>query len=680
MKKKEFFRGFVIFYLVLGLSAGAYAKEAVDDLSLADLMNLEMTTATKRKISVRKAPAIATVITAAEIRSMGARNLTDVLKMVPGFGVSILSSGRSSFEVRGIRTATNEKILVMMDGHRLNEPYDGSAITNLFDTLSVENAKQIEIIRGPGSALYGANAFVAAVNIITKDAEDTDGVEVTAAAGSFDTKTISVVGGKSFEKFKIAGSVEYVDTDGTKPTIDADRFAGKPFSKTPGEANLYLEQTDAFLKASYGNLIFRGHFMDRDKGSYIGVAQALTDGNEYPQQNFWTDMEYSYSFTDRASAKFRIYYDHFKSDVSLKLLPEGVPGFPDGMIGKPHLKIGTTGTELQSDMDMFKGNHLIIGVNYEYTEQYDVGQVTNFNPWTNAPLGSLQDVSSWGNFNKDVTRKVWAVYIQDEWTITENLNLTAGVRHDHYDDFGGTTNPRLGVVWNFLKDADFKLLYGQAFRAPSFVELYNDGNPTVIGNPNLQPEEIKTYEAALEYRLKNSHGIGLTYFHNDIDNLITRDTATPAHYINKGGAKVEGIEVGLWGKYSADNYWKLSYTYQNPKDADTDARLPDVPSQRASLSVNYGFTKYLSGHTDILWTGGRPRIANDPRPDSSSYTTVDLTLIAKNFYKTLEIRGMIHNLFDERYTDPDTTGAAQLIPGDYPREGISAMIEVGYKF
>ncbi len=645
--------------------------------------DVSIITATKRKISVRKAPAVATVVTAAEIRSMGARDIMDILKTVPGFGVSINPSGGYMFEVRGVRTAENEKVLFMIDGHRMNTPFWGSG-TGEFNMLSVENIKQIEVIRGPGSALYGANAFVAAINIITKNADDTDGVEVTAAGGSFDTKKFSLVGGKSFEKFEIAGSIYNADSDGPRLTIDADRFAGKPYSKTPGKTDCYLKQNEVFLKASYGDLTFTGQYFDKERGTYIGFGNALTDGSVYSHKNFWTELAYSRSFTDKASAKFRIYYDRFEEtdDSRIMVFPEGYPGFPEGMFGCPSFKNRTVGTEIQSDLDLFKGNHLIAGFNYEYIEQYDVKRVANFNPWTAppAPLGSAQDISSWGNFNKDVTRKVWAVYLQDEWEIRENLNLTAGVRHDHYDDFGGTTNPRFGLVWNFLKDADLKLLYGQAFRSPSFQELYNDGNPSSIGDPNLQPEEIKTYEAALEYRLKNFHGISLTYFHNDIDNLITRDSGTPARYLNKGGAKADGIEVGLSGKYSPDNWWKLSYTWQDAKDSDTDEDLPDVPSHRAGLSVNYGFTKYLDAHADILWTGERPRVSGDDRGDMPSYTTVDLTLIAKNFYKGFEIRGMVHNLFDEEYEDPDTTGAAKLIPGDYPREGISALIEVGYKF
>ncbi len=677
----------VFFSIPCALPAAEEKTSEVDELSLYELRNLEtfMVTATKRKISVRKAPAIATVITADEIRNMGARDLMDVIKMVPGFGVSMSVEGRHMFEVRGISTVMSEKILMMIDGHRVNDPYTGSAFGWLFDYLSVEKIRQLEIIRGPGSALYGANAFVAVINVITKEADDIDGIEAGVAGGSFDTKKVSLLGGRSFKDkdFKIFGSVNYTDTDGLDVTIKADSIAGQPFSKTPGKADLSLEQTETFLKMSYGDLIFRGHFLQKDRGAYIGFANALTaDENSIVHKNFWSDLTYAKSFTDKFSASFRAYYDHFdESGEPVKLFSEGFPGYPDGMMSRTHLEDSTVGTELQFGLDLSEKNHLIAGFNFERIRQHDVSHTANYNPFTMEPLGSLQNVSSWANYNREITRELWAVYLQDEWAVTDNLNLTAGVRHDNYDDFGGTTNPRFGLVWNFLRDADLKLLYGQAFRAPNFVELYNDGNPVVLGNPELKPETIKTYEAALGYRFGDSYAINANYFRNETDDLIVWDTSTsPGTYMNRGSAKVDGVEVVLTGKYTPANYWQLTYTWQNPKDADTDEDLPNVPSQRAGFSVNYEVCKYLNAHADILWTGKRPRVSGDDRGDMPSYTTVDLTLIAKNFYKGFEIRGMVHNLFDEEYEDPDLSGAQKLIPYDYPREGISALVEFSYRF
>ena len=264
------------------------------------------------------------------------------------------------------------------------------------------------------------------------------------------------------------------------------------------------------------------------------------------------------------------------------------------------------------------------------------------------------------------------------------MNLTAGVRYDHYSDFGGTTNPRIGLVWSFLENADIKLLYGQAFRAPNFAELYNINNPVNKGNKDLDPETIKTFEAGTAAHLMDKFTVNLNYFHNDIEDLIIWDPSTvppaPALHINAGTAEIDGVEVILSGNYSSENYWNLSYTYQDPRDGDTGASLPYVPNHRATAAINYGLNRYLNLHTDILWTGKRPRSAGDTRDDVDSYTTVDLSLTVKDFYKTLEIQGAIHNLFDKEYVDPDTSGAAQLVPNDFPRGGISTMVNISYKF
>lgn len=636
-----------------------------------------LVTATKRKISLRKAPAIATVITADEIRNMGAKSLHEVMKMVPGFDITISQVGRYMYGVRGIRTVSSEKLMVMIDGHRLNEPITGSAVSQLFMDLSVEKAKQIEIVRGPGSALYGANAFVAVINIITKDADDIDGAEINLAGGSFDTQNVNVTGGKNFEEdgFRFYTNVDYFKTDGPGVTIESDMIGGS------GEADQSLEKTDAFLKMSYGDLTFKGQFTRRDGGVYIGFANTLTDDNIFRHTGYWGDLSYSRTLTDNFAITARGFFDHYEQEAYLEIFPEGFPGYPDGMIGSPNAKDRTLGTELQFDLDLSDSNHLIFGACYEHIKQYDVTHITNFDPWTFAPIGPVQDVSSWGNWNKDVTREIWAVYIQDEWWVDDNLGLTAGVRYDNYDDFGETVNPRAGLVWTVVEDLDLKFLYGQAFRAPNMTELYNDANPSAMGNTDLDAETIKTYEFNVGYTFKKFHSINVNYFYNDIENLIILDSSqSPARYMNKGGAEVHGIESTITGRYSADNYWQLTYTWQNPEDSETGEDLADMPTHKATFSVNYGFSKHLNAHADLLWTGERPRTSGDTRDDTPSYTTVDVSLIAKNFYEGLEMQWTVCNLFDEEYEDPDMSGAAQFVRYDHPRAGFSAIMDVRFRF
>lgn len=646
-----------------------------------------LVTATKRPTSLRKAPATATIITADEIRNMGARNLLDVLKMVPGVGISTNEFGANMVEVRGIRTATVEKILVMIDGHSLNKNFTGSALYNVDDMLPMENIRQVEVVRGPGSALYGNSAFVATINIITRNAEEIDGVELKSGGGTSDTFKGNLIGGKAIgDNLTLSGSLDHYQTNGPKLTVAADALTGTGYSMAPGAPNLKFRQTDAFLKIGYGDFSFRGQYVTRKKNLFIGLQSALSDdSNKDSIESYWGEAAYDLQLGEDLSVNLKLYYDHYKQDPFVKLFPAGYSGaFPEGVIARPFVKDQTIGGEVQIDWDVFAGNHLIAGISYEYLRQYDVKLLANYNA-TLTDLGPVQEVNNW---NRDVTRQIWALYLQDEWQLPYDINLTAGVRYDHYSDFGDTLNPRVGLVWSFLENADMKLLYGQAFRAPNFQELYNINNPVVIGNSGLKPEKIQTYEAGLAWRLSRFFVANLNYFYSSIDDLIGwNTTTTPAVNANVGKSETQGIELGLNGVYGTDLYWKLNYAWQDPRDADSGRRLPYVPAHRAGASINYAPIKYVNLHADLLWTGPRPRDKGDSRTEMPDYTTVDLAVTLKNFYNTLEIQATVRNLFDKRYRDPDTSGGlanmagtGPKVPGDFPREGISGFVTAAYKF
>lgn len=641
----------------------------------------DIVTATKRSTVLRKAPAIATIISAEEIRDMGARNLLDVLKMVPGFGVSTNEFGIHMVEVRGIRTALNEKILVMVDGHAQNKTLTGSALYNLSDLLPTEHIKQIEVVRGPGSALYGSNAFVATMNVITRDADEINGLEVKAGGGSFDTYKGNITGGKLFsQKLSIAGSIDHIKTNGANLTVHADSLTPTPPSLAPGKPDLRFRQTNAFLKVGYGDLSFRGGYSNRKKNTYVGLAYALVNPEAYDKTDtFWGELAFAFGIAEGASANIKLKYDHYHQDPYARILPRGAYGiYPDGMVGRPLAKDRTLGAEMQFDWDIFKGNHLILGIAYENMRQYDVKQLANFDPNTLAPIGPIREVANW---NKNVIRTVWAAYIQDEWQIYERVNLTVGARYDTYSDVGSALNPRAGLVWNFLEKADMKLLFGTAFRTPNFNELYNINNPVQVGNPNLKPEKITTYEVGLTYRFAKWFAADMNYFYSKIRDLIVWDSSTaPAVYANAGQAKIQGIETALYGAINATANWKLHYAHQDAGDAVTGKKLPYVPANRAMASINYVASRHLNLHSSVLWTGQRPRDIGDTRPDMPAYTTVDLAATVKNIVNNMEWQLAIHNLFNKKFQDPDTSGSLNKVPGDFPREGISALLSMTYKF
>lgn len=648
----------------------------------------ELVTATKRSISLRKAPANATIVTADEIRNMGARNLLDVLKMVPGIGLSINEFGANMIEVRGIRTAVSEKILFMIDGHSLNKNINGSALYRVADLLPLDYIRQVEVVRGPGSALYGNSAFVATINIITRNAEEIDGLEAKTRAGSYNTYKGNLVGGKAIgDNLTVVGSLDHQQSHGAEMTVEADTLTGTPYSLAPGPVHLDFRQTDTFLKVGYGDLSFQGQYLTRKEDLYIGIASALTDDSSYAQvDNFWGELAHSLQLAQGFRSNLKIYYDQYEQDPSVKIFPNGFAGvFTGGMIGRPQATDRTFGVQQQFDWDPTRTNHLIAGVSFEELRQVDTRQLANFDPETFAPLASIREVANW---NRNGDRQIWAAFLQDEWQLPGRINLTAGVRDDHYSDFGNTVNPRVGLAWSFMDNADLKLLYGQAFRAPNFQELYNINNPVVVGNPDLEPERITTYEAGPSWRFNRYLATSLTYFHSTIENQIGWDVSmTPAVNANMATSETQGVELGLNGAFDTELHWKLHYAWQDPLNADTGERLPYVPSQRASAGIDYAPTRYVNLHTDLLWTGPRPRDIGDDRPEMPSYTTVDLAVTFKNFYRKLSVQTTVHNLFDHRYDDPDTSGGpvnlagtGPKVPGDFPREGISWFLTISYGF
>ncbi len=646
----------------------------------------ELTTATKRPTSVRKAPAIATVITAEEIRNMGARDLLDVLKMVPGIGISISEYGPYMVEMRGIRSTVNEKILVLIDGHSINRAsYFGSSLDNFASNLPIEGIRRVEVIRGPGAALYGNSAFVAVINIVTRTPEEVDGLEVNSGGGSFGTYRANMVGGKVIgDKLRVAGNVEYYRTDGAQLTVPVDALSVNPnpliarYSQAPGAVNLKAEKSGAYVMLEYNGLSFRGQYLTKKRGTYIGRTFILTgrDG-EVQYDNYWGELAYEKRLTDTLSANIKVSYDYNNQYPNLLFYPSGFRGsFPQGGIERPLLKFDVIGAELQLDWEPFSGNHLITGFSFDQQRQYEIQQLTNFNLQTIAYLGSVQEVVPW---MKSATRQTWGVYMQDEWKLPHQINLTAGVRYDHYSDFGDTVNPRAALVWSFLDNAELKILYGQAFRAPSFAELYLI-NVQLSGNPDLKAERIETYEGGVGWRFSRYLGVEANYFYSTITDQITIDNSTTGHYYNTGTSITQGIELGANGIASKEFSWKLNYAYQDPRNAITGRHLPYVPSQRGSASVTYTPVKYFTTTAGLIWIGPRPRDTGDTRADSPSYATIDLSATLKNFYKTLEIRGAVYNLLDTRYSDPDTSGALKRVPGDFPREGISCMTTVSYRF
>jgi len=642
--------------------------------------------ATKSETTIGSAPGIITVITSEQIKQMGFRTLADVLKTVPGFDISMDKSGQKNIAVRGVLDIDSPKVRVMIDGHSINEPGSGGASWNFYD-LVVENIRRIEIIRGPGSALYGQNAFLAVINVITKDTDDIDGFQWTASGDNFNMQNYNMLFGKEIGDLKISGFFDYLDTEGPSEKIEQDILFPAAFSNSPGRSQNEKEKTDLNLKLSYKGLELKGKYMKNRREGYIGFADALSDDTEWKDTYIFSELTYPLRLSDKFTIVPRTYYDQYKGDWLVESRPEGFfiepfPGFqvvyPDGIKISARIKYRTIGFENQVNYNVFEGNDLTFGFQYEWIHQHEINSDANIHPLTFEPLPSFRDFSKDLPLARKATRQIWSLYLQDEWNITNDIDLTVGVRYDHFTRFGGTTNPRVGLAWRFMEDAYMKCLFATAFRAPNFNKLFLVNNPAELGNPSLDPEEVNTFEVGVGYNFTKRISGSVNYFFNRIRDRIVLDKGSPRQWQNSGGARVKGIEAEVkagFGKDNKDNYAYANYTFQDAEETRDRNRLPDVPIHKANLGINAVVTKYVNANLHTFFSGPRPRESGDIRHDLPSYALVDLTFIGKNFLDNFEIRGSVHNLFDKSYEDP---APLHTVPTDYPQQGTSFFLELRF--
>ena len=659
----------------------------------------EVTIATRHETQIRKAPSIVTVITDEEIKNLGYRTFAEILRTVPGFEILKKADfGEVVPAVRGLAGA--DKVRVMLNGHLVNNPLGGGAFSN-FDDFPVESIKRIEIIRGPGSAMYGENAFTAVINIITKDAKDIDGVKVSSGYGSFDTYEENIVFGKTYGNVNLSGMVHYRQSGGFDGIVESDSqtridnsFGFPAASQAPGRVEDWRQEYNLNLKADYKGVYFEGLYSNKNRGPFIGPQYALNDESDVETNYVFGEVGYKKTFEERLTFKPSVYYDQFDNNTYIESFSEGVTlpldtngdgvydkfnTYPDGLIGNGRVTQKIVGTEIPFDYELFDGNVITLGLEYRLISQTNVRFSSNFHPATYAPLDSLQDFSDTYPFLKEATRRIWSIYLQDTWDITDTINLTLGARHDQYNDFGGATSPRSGLTWAFMEDASLKLLYGEAFRAPSFLEMFTTNQPAIQGNENLAPERIRTYELGLSYKFNKHVSSSVNYFFNDVKDLIVLRTLESAQntsrYENFGDAHIQGVEMETKVDITKGNYVFMNYTFQSPEDDNGDD-LPFVAKHKGNFGVNVHYWKYVNTNLSTFVSGRRFREEDDTRDDLPAYALLNLSVIGKEFVKSMEVYGTVYNLLDKDNSDPGPTS----IPEDLPRPGRTFFIGLSYQF
>ncbi len=680
------------------------SNQSVKELSLFFTpKQLTLTTATLSLKSVSQAPALVTVVSDEEIERMGARDLSDVLSRLPGFSVMVNKIGNPVIVVRGLKTY-GEKILLLIDGHPVNSIDSGSASWT-FANMPVDDISKIEVIRGPGSALYGENAFIAVINVITKGFIPKNPIYSTqeelslkqpksfvrVSYGSFVSRSVSMFTGANGEDWAVTAYARFYKTNGERDLVLADALSGttlSQYSLAPARLQDWRERQDIDLKFQYKELTWHTRFLHKRQGPFIGFTDILTNGSKRDYLYAYTVVSERHKFSNGIRLKLSLSFDQYQFDELWNGYPAGFlnePGFENGVWGEPKGKFQSYGVNLITKLPKYHHHKIMIGGSYIRKRAYDIRYSTNFSYIAAdepVPLpGGFQDVSSTANWlsKSRIYTSDWAVFIQDDWQITDRLSMILGVRHDYFDTFGTADSPRAGLVWSFGPDVSFKLLYGEAFRAPSYNELYMVNNPAIVGNPNLKPEKVSTEEAGLSFNFLKAH-CDVDVFHSEFEHLIVpsdRENQIGAFRIeNSGKARVSGLEFSLLRRW---NRVKLTanYSFQYSKDDNIDGRFPYTPAHMGNIILDVDLPMKFHLNTRLFMCSKRYRKPSDPRKDDPGYAIVDVSLLKKDFFcKGLQVQCTARNLLDHKYTD----AAPDKIYYDFPRPGRTLWLTLEYKF
>ncbi len=632
--------------------------------------------ATGRSQSLQTAPAVASVITAEQIRDTGARDLIDVLRLVPGF---YLGRTANPFDpvvaVRGFSSSYNQTVLFMLDGVPQTELVLGDRRTTL-GKIPLDLIDRVEVIRGPGSALYGADAYSAVVNIITRR-EVPEHPQLVLSGGSQETRDVRALAGGRWGDVKVVGALEYFETDGYAPFVEADQqtrldaLFGTHASLAPGTAATGRQEFGAQVNFTGPKTSLGLRVSDwRGLGLGTGVTGALDpfggiDSTVWESTFKWRTAEGDWAvngFLDGVLQRYRMDDWHF--------FPPGAFGvFPDGVIYNTAFEQRTLRLQNVLDYRGFRSHVLTLGLGTELGRIELQSESRNYRLSDDLilPIGPVQDTTHDPALgDATFSRDLLYAYVQDEWTLHPDWTLTWGARYDYYSDVDGTANPRVALVWNARHDLTAKLLYGGGFRTPSLLETQARQIPALAGNPDLRPEQVDAIELALDYRPRLDLRTRVNLFHHETDDQIRlQNTGGPEFRPeNVGQQKGHGLEVELeWDLTRATRFYGY-YAYQDNTDETTGADAGYTPHHQALALLQTRQHSWLFA-VQARYIGARDRVAEDPRPPPDTYTLVD-AFARYTFSPHLEASLDFRNLFD---ADARDAGFGTAFPGDIPLPG-----------
>jgi len=516
-------------------------------MDIERLMDIKVTTASLFSDKLGQAPSIMSVVTSDELRRFGGTTLGEVLARVPG-----LTQTSESFDDRSVVAVDGDDlndvagghILILINGRPTREVMAGGIISDLLESFPIEILERIEIIRGPGSVLYGSNAFSAVINLITRKAESNQ----AAVRVQVGPNGALVSSGHFFYKrgdFSMVGASQIHEVPNWP--IAYLLPPGPPAS----EAVSWLDRgTGDYLGMSYKGLRFISSFTELQTTFF----EYFTTGESRLTRDF---ADLGYEHKARANWEMDFNATYTRSTFGTATAPIFIARDSDEFVG-----------EWTNLITLTSKDRLTAGVLVNRIAGKELDAL--FTP----PLVAAQD-----------SRPAGAFYAQLDHHLLPSLKLIGGFQSNKSAGIPFSTVPRVGAIWSPAKWASIKVLYGQAFRPPSIDETFINV-PQVVGNPKLRPETVATFNVGLSLQFTRLQ-FGVDYFHSHQSHSIVATAGTPIQFANLDGVTFNGAEGE--GKYyfRRDFFAQGSVLYQTNHDADGVTNVTPIPAIGFKAGVSY---------------------------------------------------------------------------------------------
>lgn len=631
-------------------------SEDLLSMSLQELLQVEITGSTLTSESFSTVPAAVSVFTHDEISRMGIDTLDELMNLVPGFqsSRSSFSSLIYPFSSRGRRIAQpSAEILVLVDGQRLQDP-STSGSAEVIPKYPLINIQRVEFMRGPGASVYGSNAMMGVINIITRSAEN----ELSVSYGSFNRQqaymlTSTKLGNANIDVF---GHIE--KDDGDDYTVQDTFSSNQVDTDDPrklANLNVKINWQDTQLNIQHSqfksNNFYEADGISNDFNQRDAMLSSISLKHDFNWKSVSSYARLSYSRSELSISAQLTPPGFFNNSIP----PESSPLSNDPLLVNPAFDNFTEVlAQIHNNWTMNGKNSLQFGIEFRHLNipdviaesNFDVGELANgISPVTY--YGSLQPTTT---VQAKSSRHIAGLYTQLQHQLLEQTQLTLGLRYDDFSNISSQISPRIGLVQTINSKHNLKLLYGEAFRAPAENELNLQNNVRILGNNELKAETVKSLELIWVAQWEHT-GFTMGVFDNNFENSIVQTNIGNGRlqYTNTKQSGIEGFEFELIHEFNRHWLFRTSYTniYELPELSFQAA------SQLASFMLNFQGRKLKA---NIIATYSDKREMATGGSDSNRIELEDYwQLFAKiNFKFSPDMQFYIQakNLLDENYLTP----------------------------